>query len=113
MKRATTPVIVSDQVKEVVAEGGSVIVQCLETVSKKGTAVVGQWGFHVVAPDRKTRRLLVLKLTIQPEVTRTALGVMSKLMSWGLPTVALPTTEGQSIEVFKDGSCAPVGDGDT
>ena len=60
MKRATTPVIVSDQVKEVVAEGGSVIVECLETVSKKGTAVVGQWGFHVVAPDRKTRRLLVL-----------------------------------------------------
>ena len=113
MKRATTPVIVSDQVKEVVAEGGSVIVECLETVSKKGTAVVGQWGFQVVAPDRKTRRLLVLKLTIQPEVTRTALGVISKLMSWGLPTAALPTTEGQSIEVFKDGSCAPVGDGDT
>lgn len=112
MKRAKSPVIVTDEVKEVVTEGGSVIVECLETVSKKGTAVVGQWGFYVVTPDTKTRRLLVLKLTIQPEITRTALGVMSKLMSWGLPTVALPTQEGQAIEVFKDGSCSPLGDSD-
>lgn len=109
MKRATLPVIVHEEVREVVAEGGSIIVECLESVSKKGTSVVGQWIFHTVAADRKTKRLLVLKLSIQPEVARTALGVMSKLISWGLPTVAYPTNEGQCIEVFKDGSCQPVG----
>lgn len=109
MSRATAPVIVSEAVKEVIDEGGSVIIECLESVSKKGTATVGKWVIHIASPDKKTRRMLVLKLSIEPEVIKTAVGVMSKLIGWGLPTVCIPSKEGQIIEVFKDGSCLPVG----
>lgn len=108
MSRAKPPVIVSEEVKGAIEEGGSVIVECLESVGKKGTAPVGQWGIYIVSKDRKSRRMLIFKMSLEQEVIRTVTGLSERLRSWGLPTSAVPNLKGQIVEIFKDGRCLPV-----
>lgn len=107
MSRATPPVIISDDVKGALEEGGSVVVECLESIRKKGTASVGQWGIHVVSKDRKTRRMLIFKMSLKQEIIRTVIGLSERQRSWGLPVSAVPNQEGQIVEVFTDGRCIP------
>ena len=113
MNRAKSPVIVTDEVRDVIDEGGSVVIECLSSVTKKGTSTVGEWSFEIVSKDRKTRQPLVFKLTRQTEIVRSAVGVIAKLISWGLPTIAFPSEKGLIIEIYSDGRCMPVGGADT
>lgn len=103
MSLVIPPVILSEEVTQVVDEGGSVIVICQESVSKKGTAVVGKWIYEVLSADKKTRRLLVYKVRNKPETSLTVSGVASKLMLWGFPGLIMPMQKGQAFELFKDG----------
>ena len=103
MSLVIPPVILSEEVTQVVDEGGSVIVICQESVSKKGTAVVGKWIYEVVSADKKSRRLLVYKVRNKPETSLTVSGVASKLMLWGFPGLIMPMQKGQAFELFKDG----------
>ena len=104
MSQVIPPVILSEDVAQVVNEGGSVIVICLESVSRKGTAVVGKWVFEVVSADKKTRRLVVYKVRNKAETSLTVSGVASKIISWGFPGIIIPKEKGQAFELFKDGS---------
>lgn len=113
MTRVSSPVIIATEVRAIIDAGGSVVIESLEDISKKGTATVGQWYFEIVWPDRETRKMLVFKLTREPEIIRSAVGVIAKLTSWGLPTIAFPTLKGQKIEIFNDGSCLPIRGADT
>ncbi|TYP67349.1 hypothetical protein A9A72_10255 [Stutzerimonas stutzeri] len=103
MSLVIPPVILSEEVTQVVDEGGSVIVICQESVSKKGTAVVGKWIYEVLSADKKSRRLLVYKVRNKPETSLTVSGVASKLMLWGFPGLIMPMQKGQAFELFKDG----------
>ena len=103
MSQVIPPVILSEDVAQVVNEGGSVIVICLESVSRKGTAVVGKWIFEVVSADKKSRRLVVYKVRNKAETSLTVSGVASKLMLWGFPGLIMPFEKGQCFEIFKDG----------
>ncbi|MCK5923368.1 MAG: hypothetical protein KAG66_20700 [Methylococcales bacterium] len=103
MSLVIPPVILSEEVTQVVDEGGSVIVICQESVSKKGTAVVGKWIYEVVSVDKKSRRLLVYKVRNKAETSLTVSGVASKLMLWGFPGLIMPMQKGQAFELYKDG----------
>ena len=103
MSLVIPPVILSEEVTQVVDEGGSVIVICQESVSKKGTAVVGKWIYEVLSADKKSRRLLVYKVRNKPETSLTVSGVASKLMLWCFPGLIMPMQKGQAFELFKDG----------
>lgn len=103
MSLVIPPVILSEEVTQVVDEGGSVIVICQESVSKKGTAVVGKWIYEVVSADKKSRRLLVYKVRNKAETSLTVSGVASKLMLWGFPGLIMPLQKGQAFELYKDG----------
>lgn len=103
MSLVIPPVILSEEVTQVVDEGGSVIVICQESVSKKGTAVVGKWIYEVLSADKKSRRLLVYKVRNKPETSLTVSGVASKLMLWGFPGLIMPMQKGRAFELFKDG----------
>ncbi|CAM3299919.1 hypothetical protein PANO111632_13030 [Paracoccus nototheniae] len=103
MSLVIPPVILSEEVTQVVDEGGSVIVICQESVSKKGTAVVGKWIYEVVSADKKSRRLLVYKVRNKAETSLTVSGVASKLMLWGFPGLIMPMQKGQAFELYKDG----------
>ena len=103
MSLAIPPVIISEDVAQVVNEGGSVIIICQESVSKKGTSVVGKWIYEVVSADKKSKRLLVYKVRNKPETSLTVSGVASKLMLWGFPGLIMPMQKGQAFELFKDG----------
>jgi len=96
--------IQNEEVTQVVNEGGSVIVICLESVVRKGTNLAGKWVFEVILPDKKTKKLLIYKMKKEPETALTTNGVVSKLMSWGFPAVIFPYEKGQTVELFKDGS---------
>ena len=113
MNRAKSPVIVTDEVRDVILEGGFVVIECLASTSKKGTSTVGEWVFEIVSKDRETRQQLVFKMTRQTEIVRSAVGVIAKLSSWGLPTIAYPSEKGMILEVYSDGRCIPVGRSDT
>ncbi len=103
MSLSLPPVILSEEVPQVLDEGGSVIVICQESVSKKGTAVVGKWIYEVVSADKKSRRLLIYKVRNKAETSLTVSGVASKLMSWDFPGFIIPKQKGQAFELFKDG----------
>ena len=103
MSLAIPPVIISEDVAQVVNEGGSVIIICQESVSKKGTSAVGKWIYEVVSADKKSKRLLVYKVRNKPETSLTVSGVASKLMLWGFPGCIMPFEKGQCFELFKDG----------
>lgn len=105
MSQIIPPVILNEEVAQVINEGGSVVVICLESVSRKGTALVGKWIYEVVSADRKSRRLLVYKVRNKAETSLSVSGVGSKLMSWGIPGLHVPKDEGQTFELFKDGRC--------
>ncbi|WP_139291505.1 hypothetical protein [Paracoccus sp. SM22M-07] len=96
--------IQSEEVAQVVNEGGSLIVVCLESVVRNGTNLSGKWVFEIVRPDKKTRQLLIYKMKKEPETALTVNGVVSKIMSWGLPAAIFPFKKGQAFELFKDGS---------
>lgn len=103
MSLSLPPVIVNEDVPQILDEGGSVIIICQESVSKKGTAVIGKWVYEVISADRKTRHLLVYKVRNKIETSLTVSGVASKLMSWGFPGLIMPIQKGQTFELFKDG----------
>ena len=56
MSSIQLPVILSEEIALVVNEGGSVIVICLESVSRKGTGLKGKWIYEVVSADCQRRR---------------------------------------------------------
>ena len=105
MSSIQLPVIISEEVAQVVNEGGSVIVICLESVSRFGTGLKGKWIYEVVSADRKSRRLVIYKLKTEAESSLSVNGVASKTMSWGLPGIHVPSEKGQTFEQFKDGRC--------
>lgn len=80
MSQVIPPVILSEDVAQVVNEGGSVIVICLESVSRKGTAVVGKWIFEVVSADKKSRRLVVYKVRNKAETSLTDMAMGTQLV---------------------------------
>lgn len=113
MNRANSPVIVTDEVQEAISDGAFILIECLEGASKKGTSTVGEWYFEIVSTDRKSRRPLVYKMSRQTEIVRSAVGVIAKLSSWGMPTIAYPAEKGMLLEVYSDGRCIPVRRSDT
>ncbi len=105
MSSIQLPVILSEEIAQVVNEGGSVIVICLESVSRKGTGLKGKWIYEVVSADRKSRRLVIYKMRTEAETSLSVVGVASKTMSWGLPGIHVPPKKGQTFELFADGRC--------
>lgn len=103
MSLSLPPVIVNEDVPQILDAGGSLVIICQESVSKKGTSVIGKWVYEVVSADRETRYLLIYKVRNKIETSLTVSGVASKVMSLGFPGLVMPMQKGQSCELFKDG----------
>ena len=98
--RELTPVILQSELKEALAAGSTLEIDCIEAANRQGNIWCGVW--KVFVRHGSQRAVIVATRNLEPRVFKTITGLFSFAHEFGFKVVSVPLRKGERVEWHSD-----------